>query len=165
MMRTACLMTLMLLVVTSPAGAAEIPWAPGLRGGGGQLLIDHQRHPFGGLASDTLFTDFPGGPAVWQRVADDFQLGFAATVQRVVWWGFYGGTFDPQVDPPMGDETMRIRFYDARPADGLPGAVLFEEAFLNPPRSPTGQVIPTGFVPPEFVYEVDLTSSFQLVPA
>jgi len=59
---------------------------------------------------------------------------------------------------------MRIRFYHARPSDGLPdeGSIVFEESFVNPSRTATGEVIGLGPHPPEYVYEVSLATPVLL---
>jgi hypothetical protein len=125
------------------------------------IIVDQQPNPVSGPASDTafLFNEQPN----WQQEADDIVLAQSAVVNRILFWGFYGGDFDQFIEPPPLDETMRVRLYDARPADSLPGAVLFEEAFLNPSRIPTGRTILTGAGPPEMRYQVDLTSPFELL--
>lgn len=150
---------LMTGTLCSSARAGEIEW-PGASGDG--VVIDHQPHPFGGLGSDTLFREFPGGPAVWQRVADDIVLDSPALIRRIHFWGFYGSTFDSEPEPPPLTETMRIRFYDARPSDGLPQNVLFEDSFSDPMRTATGDTIPVGPNAPEYFFEVNLTVPFLL---
>lgn len=77
-------------------------------------------------------------------------------IQHIVWWGFY------HLDSPPATETMRIRFYDARPGDGLPGAILYEESFLDPSRTATGLIVFTGVGPHEYIYHVDLMTPFEL---
>jgi hypothetical protein len=131
--------------------------------GPGELIVNHQPHPFGGLASDTELRDDFGVP-FWQRVADDIVLGQSASVGHIKWWGFYGSSFQSPPPAPPATETMRIRLYDARPSDGLPGDVLFQEQFLNPLRTPTGQIVAVGAGPPEYVFQVDLASPLELVP-
>ena len=127
----------------------------------GSIVVDQQPHNFGGPASDTaLLDDFDN--QIWQRVADDVLLPQSTILSRIVFWGFYGGSFDQFVEPPPPTETMRVRFYDARPSDNLPGTVLFEESFLNPSRVPTGRVVLVGPGPPEMRYQVDLTTPFEL---
>ena len=134
-----------------PLSAGEIDW-PDPRGG---VIVDHQPLQSGGPASDTEFLDMLGNP-FWQQVADNVLIPGPALVRRVVWWGFYN------LDNPPVEETMRLRFYDARPTDGLPGDVLFEESFLNPTRVATGRQILVDFTPDEFIYHVDLTIPFDL---
>ncbi len=149
------------LVVVSTTFESRAGEEPGLRGGG-QLLVDHQPHPVGGAFSDT---DLPYlGLPFWQRLADDILLTQPppGPVTHIVWWGFYGGTFDEVPEPPPATETMRIRFYDARPTDGLPGSALFEETLLDPLRTPTGRRIGLGPLPPEYIFEADLTTPYQL---
>lgn len=128
----------------------------------GQIIVlGRQPLNTGGGAADTAFVNDSGQP-YWQQVADDVMVASAAKVDRIVWWGFYGGNFDTVVQPPPVVETMRLRFYDVRPGDGLPGNTVFEATFLNPLRTSTGRVISVGAAPPEFRYEVDLAQPFQL---
>lgn len=124
----------------------------------GQFIVDHPPHPFGGPASDTEFIDMFGRP-FWQLEADDFQLSSAATARRLVWHGFYD-----RDNPPLS-ETMGIRFYDARPTDGLPGTVLREFTAVNPARFATGRIIFVGISPREFRYEFDLPTPIPLAAA
>jgi hypothetical protein len=126
------------------------------------LIVDHQPHPVGGPAADTDFISSDSGQRVFQQVADDFAVGADATIRRVLWWGFYGGSFGGTTAPPVGLETMRIRFYEARPVDGLPGLVLYEESFLSPQRLPTGRDVFTTHRHPEYMYQVDLATPFDL---
>src|SRR5262245_56333025 len=83
------------------------------------IFFDQQPLNTGGPDSDTAY--ITSGQSYWQRVADDVQLTNSATLNRIMFWGFYGGQFD-RVEPPPTEEVMRLRFYDARPGDGLPGA-------------------------------------------
>lgn len=59
---------------------------------------------------------------------------------------------------------MRIRFYCARPSDGLPddGNIIFEELFLDPSRTATGNLVNVGGFPEEFQFEVDLATPANL---
>ncbi len=93
-----------------------------------------------------------------QRVADDFMLAEAADVIKVNAWGFYA-----EISPPA-TETMRVRFYGARPTDGLPdeGNILYEESFLDPPRTATGNLVLADVTADEFFFEFDLSTSAQL---
>jgi hypothetical protein len=126
-----------------------------LRDGG--IVTDHQPYPYGGGGADTAFSDDFGFPT-WQRLADDILLSEPATIRHITWWGFYGGSFDEYPEAPPSTEIIRIRFYQSRPSDGLPDEddVLFEETFLDPSRTATGNVIWLGALPPEYVFEVDL---------
>ena len=124
------------------------------------IIVDQPPLNTGGLGADTDFIN-DSGIESWQQVADDILLDAPATVRRVVWWGFYGGDFSGNPLPPEGPETMRIRFYDARPGDGLPGDRLFEESFLNPSRMETGRIVFSNGAP-EHIYEVELTTPFDL---
>jgi hypothetical protein len=127
------------------------------------IVVDHQPHPYGGFGSDTEFRDDWGDP-VWQREADDILLDEAAAIRQIVWWGFYGGTFDDWPEPPPQTEAMRIRFYQARLGDGLPDEdnMSFEQTYENPIRTATGRVIMMGRLPLEYRYEVDLASPIVL---
>src|SRR5262245_31130807 len=99
----------------------------------GGIILDKPPNQLGGGASDTSFyNEF--GEERWQRLADDVLLTQPATLRRVIWHGFYGDSFKNTPEPLPLTETMRIRLYDARPGDGLPGNVLFEESFLDPSR-------------------------------
>ena len=116
----------------------------GLQNSGADILVDHSPHPYGGAAGDTLFTT-PFGQPTWQLVADDFVLANADQATSLSWYGFY------DADNPPSMETMRVRFYDARPSDGLPGLVLYEETFQNPTRINTGRRIQVGIGPYEYL--------------
>jgi hypothetical protein len=145
---------LALLFVAGPSQAEPHDW-DNLPPGGG-IVLDQQPTQGGGLGSDTAFRNDFGNPT-WQQVADDVMLDSSATIRRLTWWGFY------HEDNPPATESMRLRFYDVRPADGLPGNILFEESFLNPSRTATGLVIFTGVDPHEYKYEVNLTTPFDLL--
>ncbi|MFN0195665.1 MAG: PEP-CTERM sorting domain-containing protein, partial [Planctomycetaceae bacterium] len=117
------------------------------------VLVDHQPSNFGGPASDTLFAEFPN----WQRVADDFLLPSDAVLHRIVWWGFHNMNVQP-----VANEDFRIRVYDQRPSDLLPGSVLYEQSFTSVPRTWTGQFVLVSGAPQEFRYEVDLPFPLSL---
>jgi hypothetical protein len=117
-------------------------------------LVDHLPTRVGGPFSDTDFV-YQFQPQ-WQLLADDIALSTPAAIRRVTWWGFY------DQDNPPASETMRLRFYDARPGDGLPGATLFEQSFLNPLRTATGRVILLGVLPDEYFYDVLLSTPFAM---
>ncbi|QDV90315.1 hypothetical protein RAS2_13940 [Phycisphaerae bacterium RAS2] len=128
----------------------------------GQIIVlGRQPLNTGGGAADTAFINDSGQP-YWQQVADDVMVPASAIVDRIVWWGFYGGNFTSPAQQPPANETMRVRFYDSRPTDGLPGVVLFEQSFVNPMRVPTGRQVLIGAHPDEQRYEVDLSQPFQL---
>lgn len=137
---------LALLGVTTPSVAGLVE----------NVVIDHPPHPFGGLASDTLYA----GGHMMQRVADDFLLSEPAEIIKINAWGFYA-----ENNPPA-TETMRVRFYGARPSDGLPddSNILYEESFLDPPRTATGNLVFADVTADEFFFEFDLSSSAQLEP-
>ena len=126
----------------------------------GEIVVDQQPLPTGGPGSDTAFEDDYPEP-VWQQAADDILLVETAVIHHLVWWGFYGGNFSGSTDPPTGPETMRVRFYDAKPDDGLPGGTMYEESFLNPSRTATGRIVAANYGD-EYTFEVDLTTPFQL---
>lgn len=127
------------------------------------IVFEQSPGQLGGPSSDTEFISTATALPAWQQLADNIVLESAATLQTVKWWGFYGGSGQPH-DPPDGPETMRIRFYGARPADALPDDddIIFEESFLNPSRTSTGDFIAVGGLPDEFFYEVDLYSPLTL---
>ncbi|MFH1417213.1 MAG: hypothetical protein ABII12_02885 [Planctomycetota bacterium] len=124
-----------LIVLMGSTSALAEPHTPEDLYRNGDIVVDHQPRRFGGTASDTLFYDYYGFE-VWQQLADDFLLDSSVTIRRASWWGFYHLN-----EPPPVVETMRIRFYDARPSDGLPGTVLYEETLLNPSRTATGEIV------------------------
>lgn len=130
----------------------------------GDLIVNHPPPPSPGYGSgaDTSFQD-PFGNPVWQISADDFVLSAQAGIRRVAWWGVYG---DPTFgqggpNPPSGEETMRIRFYAARPSDGLPddSNILHEESLLNVPRTWTGR---WAGLRREWLFEADLSTPLSL---
>jgi hypothetical protein len=123
----------------------------GVSPGWAGIIVDHQPHPYGGPSSDTSFWDAFGNP-YWQRLADDFTLASADQAVSLSFWAFY------DADNPPPTETVRIRFYDSRPSDTLPGLVIYEETFLNPSRVATGGFIGIGIVPHEYRFEASLTS-------
>ncbi len=129
---------------------------------GGEIVVDQQPTRFGGPGSDTLFRNV-FGEVVWQQIAENILLDAPATIGHLTWWGFYGGSGTPATPPP-DTETMRLRFYGARPGDGLPddGNILYEESFLDPSRTATGEIVLVGGSPDEYVYSVDLASPVSL---
>lgn len=136
--------------------ADTLPWQgdfPQTHGPGGTVLVDHQPSNVGGFGADTLFADFPGS----ERCADDFSITQAAIINRIVWWGFYDLNILPSTD-----DTFRIRVYDQRPGDLLPGLVLYEQSFSSVPRAWTGRFVLTFGAPREFRYEVDLPFSLNV---
>ncbi len=126
------------------------------------IIVDHQPIP-NGPSSDTDFVTDSGIP-YWQLLADDFTLSMPASIGHIRWWGLYGNVFgggSNSIVPPVGDETMRIRFYGARLSDGLPGAMLYEQAFLNPSRVNTGQIADFGTGARRYEFDVDLPMAFE----
>jgi hypothetical protein len=123
-----------------------------------EIVVDHQPQNTGGLASDTSF-QLPGFPdELWQRVADDFTLTEPATLRRVHWWAFYDS------DSPPLTETIRLRFYESRPLDGLPdeSRIVREETVVDPLREWTGRLVGVGILPREYFFTMDLSSELQL---
>lgn len=126
------------------------------------IIVDHQPIP-NGPSSDTDYVSNSGNP-FWQLLADDFTLASPASISHIRWWGLYGNVFgggSNSIVPPVGDETMRIRFYGARPADGLPGTILYEQAFLNPSRVNTGQIADFGTGARRYEFDIDLPITFE----
>jgi hypothetical protein len=154
---------MMIVTVVLLAAAPAAGQIPGPRTDGGfglpdrapALLVNHQPTGFGGPAADTEFINMFGQPS-WQLLADDIVLSEPAVVQRVKWWGFY------HLDNPPAQEQMRVRFYDARPGDGLPGQVQYEATIANPARLWTGRRIPVSVNPREFLFDVLLAEAFTL---
>lgn len=140
---------------------------PGLMGiPRGGIVVSQLPDLGGGQASDTSFVNGAGDP-YWQLLADNIQLSQSATIRHITWWGFYGGDFDKTPgahDPPVGDETMRIRLYSARVGDGLPdnSNILFQQSFLNPSRAATGRTLLLPGIPAEYRFEVNLGSPLNL---
>ncbi len=123
------------------------------------VIFEQQHNPVGGSGADTVWND-PFNGDLWQQPADDFWFTELSRVDRVVWRGYYGGTFYGSYDPPQGTETMRLRIYSARPSDGLPGQVLREQTTSNTLKTPTGAIVGDGGPHPEFQYEMDLDTPF-----
>lgn len=144
------------------AALLAVPWLLSLTSGAtrGDIFVDQPPSVYFGGASDTSFSD-QFGDQLWQDLADNFRLPAPAQVSHVTWWGFYGA-FGLSTHPPVGDETMRIRFYAARAADGLPGKVLYEESVLNPQRIATGRNVAVGNDVPEFKFDVNLADPAQI---
>lgn len=124
------------------------------------LIWDQQPLDTGGPGADTDFFN-DSNQRVWQLVADNFQLAADIAITQVRWWGFYGGQFSGSVQPPPGDESIRLRFYSPREGDGLPGSVLYEQVGLNGPRSTTGRVVFDTHAHPEFLFEANLAIPFS----
>jgi hypothetical protein len=119
------------------------------------LVLEHLPTRYGGLGSDTDFINMYGNPS-WQQLADDVMLGTSASISRASFWGFY------DQDNPPATETMRLRFYAPRPADGLPGEVLYEESFVNPSRVATGRVVFVHDGVAEYLHDLVLATPFAL---
>lgn len=149
MTRQVIIGSLGLLWAISPVQAGDIGWPET------DPFVHQPPTQTGGPASDTLFEIAPG-QSFSQRLAENILLMNSAQVRRVKWWGFY------DLDNPPVSESFRVRFYDARPSDGLPGEVLFEHVFLDPSRIATGQQVLTFVLPDEFLYQVDLPYAVDL---
>ncbi len=131
------------------------------------IVFEQLPNRTGGQSSDSDYLSPSSGQPTWQLLADNVQLAEPALIRHLTWWGFYGGDFDESPsanDPPLGPETMRIRFYAPRAGDGLPDSanVLFEESFFNPSRTATGRTLLTPSAPNEYIYEVDLSTPFHM---
>jgi len=150
----ACLCLPILTARTARAGG--IPAEKGL------LLLDHQPYNFGGPAADTELRLSPTGPVVSQLLADQFRLDMATPIGSIVWWGFYGSSFIEEEEPPPDFQTFRMRIYDARAGDGLPGEIVAERQFENPSFAPTGRPVFTSVFPPEFRFEATLNRPLLL---
>ncbi|MCB9855981.1 MAG: hypothetical protein H6818_09875 [Phycisphaerales bacterium] len=139
------------LISSAVAGAGEIPWDDMMRGVGGTVVVDHQPYNNGGLAADTLYRENEFLPPTWQLVADDVTLPVSTLIDRIVFWGFYHFN-----SLPSGGEAFRLRLYDARSADNLPGNVVYESMLVNPMRNFTGRSIITSGAPAEFRFSTVL---------
>ena len=127
------------------------------------IIVDQQPDLGGGPASDMDFID-QFGRRFWQREADNILLSQDADLRSLKWWGFYGGDGTPATPPPTS-ESIQIRFMIARASDGLPdeNAVLFDETYLNPSRTPTGRILAAvGGRPAEQVYQVEFEGAIHL---
>src|SRR5262245_1699565 len=109
------------LLPISGVRASEVQWEDTWAPRGSDVLVDQPPMQSSGSASDYAFLDIVGNP-YWQNSADSFTLSSPAMLRRITWWGFYN------LDNPPVNEMMRIRLYEPRPSDGLPGNVLFEES-------------------------------------
>lgn len=120
------------------------------------LVVDHSANRLAGSTSDTaVITPIPES-LWWQQIADDISLDTSAVIQHIAWWGFYYSDVIPST------ETMRIRFYDARAVDGLPGNVIFEE-LVNASGVATGVMVSELVAPvPEYRFEADLPRTILL---
>jgi hypothetical protein len=112
-----------------------------------------------GISSDTEYLDDFNRPT-GALIADKFMLAEGGAACRVNAWALYGGT-NPILDPPPpATETIRVRFY--ADATGLPGDVLYEESFVNPPRSWTGMYVALSPLRKEYLFDLSLASCFQV---
>jgi hypothetical protein len=156
------------LEIATIASGMTLFWLAGTRAASADepgLVVNHfpQSPPVGGLAADTDFITSIGEERAWQLVADDFMVADGAVVRRVRWWGFHNtNNFG---NAPPASETLRVRFHDSRSGDGLPGNILLEETYLDPPRTDTGRIVldPVQFAH-EQVYQVDLSRPLLLFP-
>lgn len=127
------------------------------------LIVDQQPAQLGGYGSDTDFLNSFGDPT-WQRVADNIRLSQSAVVRHLSWHGFYGSD-DQNHQPPIGSESLRVRFYGSRAVDGLPDDqnVILDRTFVNLPRVATGRTIAVDGRPAEYFYEADLDAEVSLL--
>lgn len=139
-MRRTALRLLLLAITAAPARAQ---------------LIDHQPHNTGGPAADTQYLNMFNQER-WQLLADDFTLKSDSMVARISWWGFF------DQDNPPASETMRIRVRTARPSDGLPGDLIYEQIAVDPTRTATGRIVLVGNSPREYYYQFNLPTPLQL---
>ena len=126
------------------------------------IIFDQPPSPGYAAASDTDYIALHGpdaGQHIWMRIADDFAFSTPQTIRQITWWGCYGGDDFP-THPPIGDDYMRIRIYDPRPEDELPGNILYEQTLINPSRVATGNIIDIPGDPPEYRYQSDLATPF-----
>lgn len=127
----------------------------------GGIVVDRQPFNTGGPAADTdLITYF--GNESWQQVADEFVLTASTFIRHVTWWGFYGDDFESPAQQPPTTQTMRLRFYDSRPQNGLPGVAIYEDYFVEPSYRWTGRQVLIGAVPREYKFDVNLTTPVLL---
>jgi hypothetical protein len=159
-----CGIVVLLLAISANAQASPQDWEQAVREFSeprdGEVIVEQLPTRLGGLGSDTAFRDYVGRP-IWSQTAENLLISEPAVVGSIEWYGFYGG-YEQSHNPPTGDETMRIRFYAARPDDSLPGDVLYEQNFLNPSRTATGANVVCDVLAPEFFYAVDLPSPLSL---
>jgi hypothetical protein len=127
------------------------------------VFLDHAPDFSNGSGSDTGWNDIFGNH-YWQQTADDFQLSSPVTLSTVAWYACYGDDLfsSPPPHPPSGNETIRIRLYNARPSDGLPGPTLYEETFVNPSRVATGRHVGLPTFPTEYRFQATLSTTVQL---
>jgi len=153
------LVTVALALHSDRTAADPIPFqeyqdGPQPHGPGSGIIIDHQPLNSGGLTSDSLVVDFPNS----QFVADDFIAPATVVIRRVSWHGFY----DLNIEP-TGNETIRLQVHLPRPSDGLPGQVIYTEAFLNPAKQWTNRFILDSGAPKEYRYQVDLAAGVPIL--
>jgi len=131
---------------------------------GAGILVDHPPHPYGGPYSDTELYYYYTGEVIWAQVADDIFLGADALATKLVFFGFYGSNVigDGTVEPPAGAESFRLRLYDARASDGLPGNTLYEETVTSTLRAATGRRVLDSRYHPEFRFEIELAQAIEL---
>jgi len=159
-----CAAAIVIISAVTVAQAGSIPleeaWTydgPQPHGPGGGLLLDHPPHRFGGLMSDSMGSEAPGGATIYQHVADDFSLPFDAVIRRIVFLGYYH-----YQTSPVGDESFQINVHEPRAGDGLPGDVIFSQLVVNPFREPTGHTVISLGGGPEYRFVVDLSTPLSL---
>lgn len=126
------------------------------------IIVDQPPSQYAGSASDTAFYN-EYGLLRWQQLADDFTLDADASIRQLTWWGFYGGIAGSSLDPPSEDEPLLVRFYAARPTDGLPGTLIREISVVNAQRVATGRRVGVMGSPAEFRFDLPLMTPFEAV--
>ncbi len=125
-------------------------------------LVLHRQAPSRGfgISSDTEYANDFGNPTS-ALTADRFSLAQPTSAAcRIVFWSFYGTSFAPtDPDPPL-TETIRVRLYSE--SAGLPGEVLDEASFADPPRVFTGFLVNEFPRRKEYKYQVDLPTCWNL---
>ena len=155
MKRAGSVILIAVVVLTVPACAWASPSTMSeLLPRDGDVVVNQQPTRVGGGASDTLLVD-RDGQVTWQQLADEIVLTQTATIGRIGWWGFYG-TWN-QTHVPPATEMFRIRLYDARAGDGLPGVILFEQTFDAVSRTATGRNVLAEEPCPEYFYQINLS--------
>lgn len=140
------------------AGLVGADLVPPMRG----VVFDQRPLPQGGPVSGSDSTDRIDTRRQ-RQVADNVRLDSSATIRKLRWWGFYGGSGAPGWKP-RASEAMRIRFYGARSSDKLPddNNILFEEIAENPLRTAIGDIAQPGGLPMQFAFELELYSPVSL---
>ncbi len=113
-----------------------------------------------GISSDTAYNDDFGQPTS-ALTADRFSLAQPTSAAcRIVFWSFYGTSFAPTDPAPPLSETIRVRLYGE--SAGLPGDVLDEAFFIDPPRIATGFLVNEFPRRKEYRYQDELPTCWNL---